>query len=474
MICFRLILASLVGAISLVSCCALNGCDDGPGFPIAQLDPTEVYPGGETTNQLLMGVNAFISPAPNLSPEHKLMFYSGNSWFNQSWVEAPASADTRDGLGPFFNATSCSGCHFKDGRGKALTGNEREPLGVLFRLSIPGLSEEGFVTPEPVYGDQLQPFAILHVPPEARMKVQWEEVEGSYGDGTSYSLRKPTYELEELAYGPVHSDVLISPRVAPTVIGMGLLEAISEEDILAAVDEDDTNNDGISGRVNRVWSVASGAKATGRFGWKAEQPTVREQVAAAFSGDVGITTSLFPERSCTQAQAECLEANSGGEPELPDNILDRIEVYTQGLAVPIRRNWNADNVLRGKLIFSELGCDSCHTPKYVTGTQSPLPELREQTIWPYTDLLLHDMGEGLSDNRPVFDASGAEWRTPPLWGLGLIPSVNKHDNLLHDGRARGFAEAILWHGGEGEAAKEGFRLLEKEKREALVSFLESL
>lgn len=465
----RLLLVSIV----LINCTV--SCDgSGSDYPVAGLDPTEIFPGGETTNRLLMGSNAFIRPASNLTPNNEAMFYSGNSWFNQSWVEAPASAQTRDGLGPLYNATSCSGCHFKDGRGRALEGSGLEPLGILFRLSIPGLTEEGFVTPEPTYGDQLQPFSILHVESEAKMHVQWDEIDGKYADGTTYSLRKPTYELRDLAYGPLHENTLISPRVAPTVIGMGLLEAINDEDLLAAVDEDDLDDDGISGRVNLVWSAALQRKVIGRFGWKAEQPTVREQVAAAFSGDVGITTSLFAESNCTENQIECVEAVSGGEPELTDRILDRIEVYSQAIAVPIRREWDTQEVLRGKLLFSELNCTACHTPKYVTGESSALAEMHNQTIWPYTDLLLHDMGEGLADNRPVFGANGREWKTPPLWGLGLVPVVNKHNHLLHDGRARGFAEAILWHGGEAEASKESFRNLGRDDRDALIRFLESL
>jgi len=460
-----------MGLLMFVGACA---SDELP-YPIATLEPSEVFPGGDTTNRLLiMGSNAFIRPASNLSPENEAFFYSGNGWFNQNFVEAPASALTRDGLGPFFNAESCSGCHFKDGRGKALSGDGNDPLGVLFRLSIPGLAEHGTVIPDPTYGDQLQPFGILHVPAEARMQVQWEEVPATYADGTSFSLRKPTYDITDFGYGQPDEELLLSPRVAPFIIGMGLLEAISEQDLLNAADPNDVDQNGISGRINYVWSVQLEEKGIGRFGWKAEQPTVRQQSAAALSGDLGVTSSLFPDQNCTEAQVECAEAMTGGEPELEDHILDRIEVYTQSVAVPIRRNWDKTEVLRGKLIFNQIGCADCHTPSYVTGTASSLSEMHEQTIWPYTDLLLHDMGEALADNRPIFDATGSEWRTPPLWGLGLIPTVNKHDHLLHDGRARGFAEAILWHGGEAEQSKESFRTLSSAERQAVISFLESL
>ena len=236
----------------------------------------------------------------------------------------------------------------------------------------------------------------------------------------------------------------------------------------------DNDNNGISGKAALVFSVIEQGSEIGRFGWKSEQSGVREQVVSAFNGDIGITSSPLPAQTCTATQTSCSDSAAGGEPELEDHILDRLTVYTQAVAVPARKNPDDIQILRGKFIFSNIGCDDCHTPKYTTGNMSNLEAMNNQIIWPFTDLLLHDMGPGLADGRPVNNASGSEWRTPPLWGLGRIPQVNKHNELLHDGRARGFAEAILWHGGEGEKSKEEFRQLASDEREALISFLRDL
>jgi CxxC motif-containing protein (DUF1111 family) len=257
------------------------------------------------------------------------------------------------------------------------------------------------------------------------------------------------------------------------MIGMGQPAAIPEERLEELADPDDEDGDGISGRINRVWDVELGAMAPGRFGWKAEQPTVLQQSAGALSGDMGISSRLFAEQNCPAAQADCIAAQDGGDPEIEDATLDKLVLYSRTLAVPARRGADDATVLRGKLLFDEAGCADCHTPRHVTGTGA-IDELSDQTIWPYTDLLLHDMGEALSDDRPSFAAEGSEWRTPPLWGIGLVEQVNKHLFLLHDGRARGFAEAILWHGGEAEASADAFRTLPAEDRAALVRFLESL
>jgi len=449
-------------------------CEPPLPYPIADFEPNERYPGGKTTNVLLGGGNAFIRPASNLTRENEKMFFSGNSWFNQGWVQAPASAQTRDGLGPLYNATSCSSCHPKDGRGRALSDPNEATLGLLFRLGIPGAADEQEASPEPNYGDQLQPFSLRDVPSEGKMMVVWEEQPGSYADGTPYSLRVPTYSITNLNYGPLHPDVMISPRVAPSVIGLGLLEAIPDEVILEKEDINDHDNNGISGKAALVFSVIEQGSEIGRFGWKSEQSGVREQVVSAFNGDIGITSSLLPAQTCTATQTSCSDSAAGGEPELEDHILDRLTVYTQAVAVPVRKNPDDIQILRGKFIFSNIGCDDCHTPKYTTGNMSNLEAMNNQIIWPFTDLLLHDMGPGLADGRPVNNASGSEWRTPPLWGLGRIPQVNKHNELLHDGRARGFAEAILWHGGEGEKSKEEFRQLASDEREALISFLRDL
>ncbi len=434
----------------------------------------EEFPGGTTTNNFLFGSNAFTMPVSNITPEHESLFFSGNGFFNQSWVQAPASTKNRDGLGPLYNARSCSSCHFKDGRGRPPLKHESHFSSLLLRLSIDGEGPHGGPVPDPVYGNQLQPFTILGVPAEGTPSVTYVHHPGLYPDGTPYELIHPTYEISDLAHGPMDSTLRISPRVAPSVVGLGLLEAIDEKKLLAMQDENDNNDDGISGRINWVWDVTSEALTIGRFGWKSEQPSVLQQSAGAFIGDMGITSHIFPIQPCTNFQLECAEARDGGNPELSDSILERVVTYTRLLAVPGRQRYNDPATLRGKKIFGDIGCASCHVPSHRTSTDFDLVELREQTIWPYTDLLLHDLGENLSDNRPVFDAMGTEWRTPPLWGLRFYRVVNGHQRLLHDGRARGIEEAILWHGGEAKYSRDEFKNISLEDRNLLVQFVESL
>ena len=328
--------------------------------------------------------------------------------------------------------------------------------------------------PEPTYGGQLQPFSIQGVPEEGRPTVTYERQAGQFWDGESYELLVPSYAVLDLGYGPFDASVRVSPRVAPAVIGLGLLEAIDEARLEALADPLDEDGDGISGRINRVWDVTQEQTVVGRFGWKAEQPTVRQQSAAAFSGDVGITTDIFATEGCTGIQTACAAAIHGGTPEFPPNLLDRVEAYGRLLAVPARQRFDDDTVLRGKRLFTDVGCARCHVPRHQTRIDADLPELRDQRIWPYTDLLLHDMGEGLTDNRPTYLADGNEWRTPPLWGLRFYEVVNGHNRLLHDGRARGVVEAIMWHGGEGDASKRRFQNLDASDRAALVAFVRSL
>jgi CxxC motif-containing protein (DUF1111 family) len=302
-------------------------------------------------------------------------------------------------------------------------------------------------------------------------------VPGQFADGEAYLLHRPRYQLANLAFGPMAPDVMISPRVATPTFGLGLLQAVSEETVLARADEGDANGDGISGRPNRVWDARAGRAVLGRFGWKANQPTIEQQTAGAFLGDIGITSSLFPAENCPAGQTACSQARSGGTPgapELSDEKLKAMTIYGMGLGVPVRRDWTRADVRQGERLFSELGCAACHAPKLQTGTLEGFPELSGQTIRPFTDLLLHDLGEDLSDGRPDFLASGTEWRTPPLWGLGLLVTVNRHTRLLHDGRARDAKEAILWHGGEAARARDAFKALPKADRVALMAFLDSL
>ena len=426
--------------------------------------------GGETT-AFSQGRNAFELSARNLNNEERRTFEVGDSFFNQNWVTAPASTEARDGLGPTFNAQSCSSCHSHDGRAKPPDHDDDPTRGLLLRLSVPG--PDGPVE-EPTYGGQLQDRAINGVPPEGHISIRYETITGEYADGTTYALRKPTYTIMEPAFGPLHPDVMTSPRIAPATIGMGLLEAISEEDVLVLADPEDSDGDGISGRPNMVWDGEQGRQVLGRFGWKASQPTVERQSAGAFHGDIGITSRHFPEENCPPAQSACLEAPNGGSPEVPDERLGKVTFYVQTLAVPAMRNVDDPQVREGTRLFMEAGCGACHTPRHETAEDYPIRPLRGQVFFPYTDLLLHDMGEGLADNRPDGDASGREWRTPPLWGIGLVETVNGHTMFLHDGRARSIEEAVLWHDGEARQSRDYFIGLSSEERESVIRFLRSL
>ena len=428
--------------------------------------------GGETT-AFADNRNAFGFSARNLTNLERRTFEVGDSFFEQNWVTAPASTAARDGLGPTFNAQSCSSCHVLDGRGRPPLDDYDPERGLLFRISIPGTDANGGPLPDPNYGGQLQDRAILTAPAEGRFRIAYDVIHGAYGDGEPYTLLSPRYSFADLKFGPLHPDAMVSPRIAPSVFGAGLLEAIPESDILASADPDDADGDGISGRPNMVWNDRSGAPALGRFGWKANVATVEQQAAGAFLGDIGITSPLFPDANCPAVQAECQAAPNGGVPEIPAERLAQVVFYNQTLAVPAMREVDDPQVRQGAALFLQAGCASCHTPRHTTG-EHPVAALSNQAILPYTDLLLHDMGDGLADGRPDFRANGREWRTPPLWGIGLLGNVNGHTRLLHDGRARNIAEAILWHDGEGLAAREAFRNMSRAAREAVLRFLESL
>ena len=425
--------------------------------------------GGDAT-VFVDGTGAFAQPLPSLTTEERRAFSVGNSFFNDNWVTAPASTDGRDGLGPLFNAQSCSSCHEFDGRGKPPTAADDPTRGLLLRLSVVG--DDGTSQPDPVYGGQLQDRAINGVASEGTIAIAWRPVAGKYADGTPYALAAPTYSVADLGYGPLSRKVLISPRVAPAVFGVGLLEAIAEESILARSDPDDADHDGISGRPNHVPN-AEGKPVVGRFGWKSNVATVNQQNAGAFHGDIGITSSLDTKQDCTNAEAACLAAPNGGTPEVDDQKLQRVTFYTRTLAVPARRDVGNVDTAAGERVFANLGCGSCHSATMQTGP-TDIKGLSNQTIHPYTDLLLHDMGSALADNRPDGEATGAEWRTAPLWGIGLVDEINRHTRFLHDGRARSLEEAILWHGGEASKAQEGFLALSADERRQLIAFLDSL
>lgn len=439
-------------------------------IPLYAAPPPAALSGGAGT-VFNFGKDAYSTPHSSLSRKHRREFVVGNSFFKDNWVSAPATADNRDGLGPLFHARSCSACHVLDGRGSPPSGDE-VMTGLLLRLSIPGANGP---EPDPVYGGQLAVRAVPGAPPEADARVTWVESEVVLSDGESVKLRRPDIKITRWHYGDPTAGLMIGPRLAPPVFGGGLLEALADEDMEKNADPDDKNGDGISGRVNHVWDAAKKAKAIGRFGWKANQPTLRQQAAEAFNGDLGITTDEHPDENHTAAQAGKLTAfPDGGKPEAGALIVDRMESYLRGLGVPARRNTEDAVIQRGEGLFRGLNCAACHLPDSRTGSDHPFDELRNQTIHPFTDLLLHDMGPELADGRPDGEATGSEWRTAPLWGIGLNAAVNGNTFFLHDGRARSFAEAILWHGGEATASREGFKSLGKDDRAAVVKFLESL
>jgi CxxC motif-containing protein (DUF1111 family) len=450
----------------------------------------EAFPAGAATTKKLVNRDSFSHFSANLSFAEQERFNLGNGLFTKQWVSSPSSTFTSDGLGPLFNSRACQNCHLKDGRGHPPETAEENAVSMFLRLSVPPqdaaqqtlLDSRGVLLfPEPTYGEQLQVFAVPGLSGEGKMVIDYTEVPVTLGDGTVVSLRKPSYSISDLAYGPLNAHVMISPRVTPQMIGLGLLEGVPQEDILALADPDDRNGDGISGKPNWVTDKADGQLKIGRFGWKAGAPSIRVQAASAFAGDIGISTPLVnrPFGDCTPAEVKCLAMPTGeqaarGVSEAPDPVLDLVTFYSQNLAVPRRRDIDDPAVRRGKKQFYELGCISCHTPKFVTSRNAEGDAQKFQLIWPYTDLLLHDMGEGLADHRPEGAADGYEWRTPPLWGIGLTQTVSGHTLFLHDGRARNLTEAILWHGGEAEAAKTGFANLSESSRKDLFAFLESL
>ena len=459
----------------------LSACDDAPRFTKAE--PGEARSGGAATVRKT-DQNAFSLPSANLPPSRRVDFSVGNSFFRSPWVIAPSTTTARDGLGPLFNTNACQNCHIKDGRGHPPTPDAANAVSMLVRLSIPDapeyarLIEQVGVVPEPVYGGQFQDMSVPGVAPEGKVRVDYTPVPVRFKDGTEVELRKPVLQITQLGYGPMHPDTRFSARVAPPMIGLGLLEAIPEEAILANAAAQAKEKNGINGRPNQVWDDALQKTVMGKFGWKAGQPNLNQQNVHAFSGDMGLTTSLRPFDDCTDAQTACKQAPNGngpdGEPEVSDNILRLVLFYSRNLAVPARRGVNDADVIAGKNLFFQAGCDSCHTPKYTTAANAAEPELANQVIRPYSDLLLHDMGDGLADNRTEFQASGRDWRTPPLWGIGLTQAVSGHTQFLHDGRARNLLEAVLWHGGEATAAQQQVLSFNAEQRVALLAFLNSL
>lgn len=439
--------------------------------------PPQALPGGGTTfvgqNPLsAQSSDALSQPAANLSREERARFVVGNSFFTNPWVIAPASAAGRDGLGPLFSAAACQDCHIRDGRGHAPNGPRDFPSAAVIRIALPNGA------PDPVYGSHLQTRAIPGLAPEARAAVHWKTHTETLPDGTELELRRPVLSVTAWAYGKPHVDAQISLRVAPAMTGMGLLEAIPAAELGAYAETQ--KQLGLRGVINRVDSLADGRLQTGRFGWKASKPTVRQQTLDAFVNDMGITSSLFTEEACTPVQMGkgCKPLPRGGHPELTDSIEQMVVFYAQHLAPPVRRGYDLANVAAGQKRFADLGCEGCHKASWRTGqsaVSAVSAAVSHQTIWPYTDLLLHDMGPGLADHIVEGEASGQQWRTPPLWALGQVKAVGgEAAGYLHDGRARSVTEAILWHGGEAQTARDAWAALPAQARHELLEFLGSL
>ena len=443
--------------------------------------------GGDATHFHSTSGEAFAQEIPNMGWGLSAAFDRGDGFFERPYKASMGAGfdSNADGVGPLFNNNFCEGCHAADGRGKP-PADEFEPIMEGFvRVSIPGTGPHGAPLSPPGYGHQLSDKAINGIKPEAKVRVRWNEViTGMFADGETYSLREPEFLITDLAYGPLPEDTMYEMRLGPQVFGLGLLEAIPEETLLSWTDPEDKDGDGISGRVNRVWDLERGGKVIGRFSWKANAFDLRQQSAEAAFFDMGVNNPLFfyryddqkkrhkSRQNCEPEQAACLRAKQEKDFEMTPAQLVDVTTYMQTLAVVYRRDIDNPVALKGEQLFNQAGCSSCHKSNIKTG-ESEIARLENQVINPYTDLLLHDMGEGLK-GRPDFEATRTEWRTQALWGIGLIELVNGHTNFLHDGRARNIQEAILWHGGEAEKAKQTYIQYSKIEREAILKFLNSL
>jgi CxxC motif-containing protein (DUF1111 family) len=467
-------------AMMSLACAGKRSADEAPPRPFAADRGTSTE----------IARNAYGHALANLPSERWDDVRAGKALFVTTWVAPGAgaaeraargpSSKVREGLGPRFNASSCQSCHFRDGRGppphepRLPPPPEGERPGVprLLRLGLVGA--DGRLAPEPTYGFQLQDRALPPAVPEGDFDVGVQSIDGRYPDETPFALETPVITLRALRDGPISPRTRVSLRLPPSLIGLGLLEAIAENDILARADPEDADGDGISGRPNRARDPRTGQPVLGRFGWKAGQPSLWLQNATALHEDLGVTTPVFPDAICAASDPACAAAPGTSEPELDAAHLEQLTRYIRLLEPPARRGAGDPELVRGEALFSSAGCAGCHTPRFETGEVRDLPELARRTIEPYSDLLLHDMGEPLSDQRPEGDAGGREWRTAPLWGLGLLRVVTGDVRLLHDGRARSAEEAILWHGGEAQAARDRFVRLPRRDRAALLDFLDAL
>lgn len=439
---------------------ALAGCAD--QTEVTDLDLSDRALSGGQTTVFEQTTFAYQLPAPGLTDAQLALHNEGDVAFEARFVTAPATVNA--GLGPQFNNNSCNGCHIRNGRGMPVIGHEGLRSQMLVRVSLPAGSGDpqvpGGAVPLAGVGTQLGDHAIFGVEPEASIELSWVEEPGAYADGTPFSLRRPVLDIELAGGEALPAEAMTSLRQPPPIFGLGLLEAVPDAALLDAADPDDADGDGISGRTNLVWNVVDQASTLGRFGHKANQPNILQQSAGAYFDDMGVSNPLFPE--------------ADGSSDIDATVLRAAEFYSVSLGVPARRDISNPQVQRGERVFAQIGCADCHTPTLKSGPHE-VAVVANQVFHPYTDLLLHDMGEGLADGRPDFEADGREWRTAPLWGIGLTQTVASGAGYLHDGRARTLEEAILWHGGEAERSREAFRAeLSAAQRDALVAFLRSL
>ena len=470
------------------------------GILLIAPSPAFVQPAAEIPEQALpassfstddASESAYLHPVATLNAKQAELFALGHKMFNNRWAFFWFE-NAEFGRGPTSNAQSCTTCHFNNGRGVA-PGTETavrrgadgavrdhhitvpyEPApNAVVRISLKGNDAHGGPRPHPDYGDQLQIFGVKGiVPAEGQFRVEWREHVTTLADGEQVPMRSPVVHITDLAYSPLGEDAMTGLRLAPPLIGLGLLEAIPEESIVALGAREPVA--GIRGHVNRVWDESQGKTVLGRFGLKANHGSLREQVAAAFLNDIGLSSPVYREQNCPPIQQSCKEQMVAGRPEITALRLEATELYVRALTVPMRRHIDDPQVKRGEGLFTQLHCSVCHVPEIATGPVQGLPQFTAQKIRPYTDLLLHDMGDGLADGRPDFLASGTQWRTPPLWAIGLSATVNGANAFLHDGRARNFTEAVLWHGGEARVSRDAFAALSREDRLALTAFLGSL
>jgi len=428
---------------SLVLCLGLVACGD-------NLEDDELRQGGTQTVDD-RSATAFEHALPGLDATQEETHRLGRGPVAFHW--------TPPQLGPLFNHDACLACHAGNGRGLSQIGPSTFGSQALIRVSLEAgePAVPGGPVPVPGFGTQLQDHAVAGLP-EVRVALEWIDRFEQYGDGEVVMLRAPRVTVTRPDGSPV-PPMDMSYRQALPLFGLGLLEAVPDDTLLALADPDDADGDGISGRANQVWDIDAQATRLGRFGHKASMPTLAQQTAAAFADDMGLSNRMFPD--------------ADGMTDVSALQLGQSAFFISTLAVP-RAAPRDGTAARGRQLFDDFGCAGCHTPTLVTGAAHPIAALRDQTIHPYTDLLLHDVGDELTDARSDFVATGQEWRTPPLWGLGLAMVVAPAATFLHDGRARTVAEAILWHDGEARPAREAFRLAHKRDRDALIAFLMTL